>query len=212
MIFEQIACGGDRNFAYIIGDEESGTGALVDPAYNTEGICARADELGFEITHVINTHGHYDHAGGNQDVCGRTGGQTVAHDSAGGQDIPVCDGDSLDIGHISLKFIHTPGHTPDSMCVLAGKRLCTGDTLFVGKVGGTGFGNDARQEYESLHTKLMCLDDEIEVYPGHDVGVRPVSTIGEEKEENPFLLCPDFESFLDLKKNWAQYKREHGIK
>ena len=211
MIFEQIKCGGDRNFAYISGDEVSGKAALVDPAYNAGDILARADELGLQVVYVINTHGHGDHSGGNTEVCGETGAKVVAHKSVPGADIPVSDGDKVELGSISLEFIHTPGHTPDSMCVLADSHLCTGDTLFVGKVGGTGFGEDAREEYESLHNKLMALDDKVQVYPGHDVGVKPVSTIEEEKKENPFILQSDFESFLDLKKNWAQYKQEHGI-
>jgi glyoxylase-like metal-dependent hydrolase (beta-lactamase superfamily II) len=211
MIFEQIKCGGDRNFAYIIGDEDSRKAALVDPAYNTKGILARTDELKLQVVYVINTHGHFDHAGGNSEVCGQTGAQVIAHESAAGADVPAADGGSIEMGDVTLKFIHTPGHTPDSMCVLTQGHLCTGDTLFVGKVGGTGFGEDAREEYDSLHTKLMTLDDDVKIYPGHDVGVRPVSTIGAEKKENPFLLRPDFESFLDLKKNWSQYKIEHGI-
>ena len=211
MIFKQIKCGGDRNFAYIIGDEDSRKAAFVDPAYNTKDICARADDLELQVVYVINTHGHFDHSGGNSEVREKTGAQVIAHESAADADISAADGDSVEMGSITLEFIHTPGHTPDSMCVLAQEHLCTGDTLFVGKVGGTGFGEDAREEYASLHQKLMALDDEVKVYPGHDVGVRPVSTIGAEKQENPFLLCPDFDSFLDLKKNWSQYKIEHGI-
>ncbi|MFC1479304.1 MBL fold metallo-hydrolase [Planctomycetota bacterium] len=211
MIFEQIKCGGDRNFAYIIGDEISGEAALVDPAYGVGDILARADELGLQVMYVINTHGHSDHSGGNTEVCEKTGAKIIAHKSVPGADVPVSDGEKIELGSIALEFIHTPGHTPDSMCVLAGTHVCTGDTLFVGKVGGTGFGEDARQEYESLHKKLMVLHDEFHVYPGHDVGVKSVSTIGNEKRENPFILCPDFNAFLDLKKNWVQYKKEHGI-
>jgi glyoxylase-like metal-dependent hydrolase (beta-lactamase superfamily II) len=90
--------------------------------------------------------------------------------------------------------------------------LITGDTLFVGKVGGTDLGPGARAEYESLFGKLLKLNEDVEVWPGHDYGVRPSSTIGEERRENPFLLCGSFEEFVDLKRNWTQYKREHGIK
>ena len=86
----------------------------------------------------------------------------------------------------------------------------TGDTLFVGKVGGTDFGKGARQEYDSLK-KLMKLDDDIEVYPGHNFGVKPSSTIGHERTTNPFILTHSFESFVELKQNWLAYKKEHGI-
>ncbi|MBT4484431.1 MAG: hypothetical protein HOC71_12230 [Candidatus Latescibacteria bacterium] len=88
----------------------------------------------------------------------------------------------------------------------------TGDTLFVGKVGGTGLGNDARDEYRSLHEKLIPLPEDTRVWPGHDYGVRPSSTIGEELRENPFILRNSLEEFVELKKNWAEYKRKHGIK
>ena len=90
-------------------------------------------------------------------------------------------------------------------------KLVTGDTLFVGKVGGTDYGAGARAEYDSLHRKLMVLPDETEVWPGHDVGVAPRSTIGHEKRTNPFLRCEDFAAFVELKRNWLEYKRRHGI-
>ena len=208
MICEQIKCGGDRNFAYIIGDEGSRDAVLIDPAYGVQDILARVNELGLKITHVINTHSHGDHSGGNAEVCAETGAQVAAYS---GGDLDLKDGDTLKVGSIDLFVIHTPGHTPDSICILAEDKLITGDTLFVGKVGGTGFGQDAEDEYYSIHNKLMCLDDGIEVLPGHDVGVRPVSTIGDEKKENPFVLRPDLESFIELKRNLAQYKEEHGI-
>jgi glyoxylase-like metal-dependent hydrolase (beta-lactamase superfamily II) len=110
----------------------------------------------------------------------------------------------------------TPGHTEDSICVLVKApgepgKLVTGDTLFVGKVGGTGYGDDARAEYDSLHEKLLRLPDDTEVWPGHDYGVAPSSTIGREKKTNPFLLCESFETFVELKRNWLRYKAEHGI-
>jgi len=96
--------------------------------------------------------------------------------------------------------------------VLCENILLTGDTLFVGKVGGTDLGRGARAEYDSLNKKLMKLPDETKVYPGHDYGVAPSSTIGREKETNPFILCKSFEEFVDFKANWAEYKRRHGIK
>ena len=77
--------------------------------------------------------------------------------------------------------------------------------------GGTGLGEDARREYDSLHQKVFKLPDHVEVWPGHNYGVKPSSTIGHEKETNPFMLRETFEDFLDLKKNWAEYKRIHGI-
>ena len=118
----------------------------------------------------------------------------------------------LRLGNLDLKIIHTPGHTPDGICILVDNKLLTGDTLFVGKIGGTGTEEEARIEYDSLFNKLMKMDDDIEVYPGHDYGVAPTSTIGHERQTNPFILRKDFKDFKWLKDNWTEYKLEHGIK
>jgi glyoxylase-like metal-dependent hydrolase (beta-lactamase superfamily II) len=210
MIFEQIMTGGDRNYAYLIGDEGTKKAAVVDPANHPKKVLARAKEQGLEVVYLINTHGHSDHTSGNKHVLSKTGARLVADGAAH-------NGKVYDLGEVKLEIIHTPGHTEDSLCVLAEGpgsvgKLVTGDTLFVGKVGGTGYGDDARAEYDSLHQKLMILPDDVEVWPGHNYGVEPSSTIGNERRTNPFLLRKSFEEFVDLKRNWLQYKAEHGIK
>ena len=209
MIFEQIGVGGDRNFAYLIGDGPSRQAALVDPAYRPELLLARAADLGLAVAYLINTHGHHDHAGGNAAVLAATPARLIAGEG-------IADGTRLSLGGVTLTLILTPGHSPDSLCVLAEEpgacgKLVTGDTLFVGKVGGTDFGEGARAQYHSLHEKLLVLPEATEVWPGHDVGVAPSSTLGQEKRGNPFLLCRDFAQFVDLKRNWLEYKRRHGI-
>jgi len=213
MIFEQIAVGGDRNFGYLVGDEQSKKALLVDPSYNQKKVLSLVSDHGLAVVYVANTHGHYDHSQLSGRIARATGAQVVCHKSAAGAgQLGVEDGDQLEVGSLPVKILHTPGHTADSICLLAEKKLLTGDTLFVGKVGGTDLGRQARAEYESLFGKLLKLNDDVEVWPGHDYGVRPSSTIGEERRENPFLLCGSFEEFVDLKRNWTQYKREHGIK
>jgi glyoxylase-like metal-dependent hydrolase (beta-lactamase superfamily II) len=212
MIFHQIDAGGDRNFAYLMADGEHGIAALFDPPPDASRYLPLVEKHRLEVAYIIATHGHDDHTSGMSEAKKRVGGRTVAcGESRVNADIRVGDGDTLRLGTMTLTFIHTPGHTDDSMCVLGGKKLVTGDTLFVGKVGGTGYGEDARNEYDSLHNKLMTLDDDVEVYPGHNYGVKPASTIGHERRTNPFLLCGSFESFLELKRNWLEYKKEHGI-
>lgn len=210
MVFEQVRVGGDRNFAYIVGDESTRQSVVIDPAFSPEKVVARCKELGLEIKYLVNTHGHYDHTGGNDEVTRTTGAEVVGHPLTR-PDVAVKDGEEIVMGNLTLRFIYTPGHTSDSICLLADGKLMTGDTLFVGKVGGTGFGEDVRNEYDSLHEKLMTLPDDVEVYPGHDYGTAPISTIGHERATNPFLLRETFEDFVDLKRNWAEYKREHGI-
>ncbi len=213
MIFEQIAVGGDRNFGYLVGDEQSKKAMLVDPSYNQKKVLSLVSDLGLDVIYVVNTHGHYDHSKLSKRIAKATAAQVVCHKSASrGSQLGVDDGHQLEVGSLLVKIIHTPGHTADSICLLAEDKLITGDTLFVGKVGGTDLGDSARQEYHSLFDKLLKLPDNTQVWPGHDYGVRPTSTIGDERRENPFLLCGSCEEFIDLKRNWAKYKREHGIK
>jgi glyoxylase-like metal-dependent hydrolase (beta-lactamase superfamily II) len=209
MIFEQIRVGGDRNFAYLIGNAETKRAAVVDPAYSPELVLERAAAHETSVRFLINTHSHFDHAGGNEYVLSHTDATLVTKETKG-------DGDELILGSLTLRIMHTPGHTTDSICVFAFEagspgKLVTGDTLFVGKVGGTDFGSGARAEHESLWNKLLLLPKETEVWPGHDYGVAPSSTIGHEIETNPFLLRESFEDFVDLKRNWLAYKEEHGI-
>ena len=212
MIFQQIRAGGDRNFGYLIGDEGSKEAAVIDPSYSPKEFIRAAKEHDLRIVYVIGTHGHGDHTSGISALKKRTGAKVVMHTSSPGDtDIRVADGDKLELGNLELKMIHTPGHTPDSMCILADDKLVSGDTLFVGKIGGTNTDEAARIEHDSLFSKLMRLDDAIEVYPGHDYGVAPTSTIGHERQTNPFLLRKDFKDFKWLKDNWLAYKQKHGI-
>ena len=204
--------GGDRNFGYLAWDEKSKEAFIVDPAYHPEIIVDYARENNLTIKYVFNTHDHFDHTNGNAKTAELTGISATSFDEHEHYtDAILEDGSKLPLGELMITIIHTPGHTDDSICILFENHLFTGDTLFVGKVGGTDLGDHAKLEYDSLHTKVMTLPGNTIVWPGHDYGVNPHSTIDDEKANNPFLLRPDFESFLDLKRNWAEYKKEHGI-
>ena len=212
MIFHQVAVGGDRNFGYFVADDKTRAAAVVDPSYSPQKLVDLAGEYGAEILYVLSTHDHGDHTKGNREIQKMTGAQIALHRNASGRrDIAVEDGEELPLGELALKLLYTPGHTDDSICILVEDLLLTGDTLFVGKVGGTDYGEGARKEYDSLHQKLMRLDDAIRVYPGHDYGVQPHSTIGHERRTNPFLLRTSFDDFVELKINWLEYKQQHGI-
>ena len=209
MIFEQIATAGDRNFSYLIGDEVSGEAALVDPGYRPDLLLERVRARKLRLLYVLNTHAHADHTGENAAVIQRTGARLAAF---GHGDLPLAHGDRIRLGGLEIETLHTPGHTEESVCFRVEGKLITGDTLFVGKIGGTSGRDAARREYDSLHRVLCVLPPETEVWPGHDYGVRPSSTLGDELRENPFLLRESFESFCELKDNWAEYKRAHGIR
>ncbi len=211
MIVEQFRTGGDRNFGYLVADEVSKEAIVIDPSYNPAIIVRFAAERGFVIRFVFSTHGHDDHTNGN-DALGRMTGliPLLFGDTCPLTGIKVEDGALFPLGSLDVRILHTPGHTKDSICLHVGDALFTGDTLFTGKVGGTGTEEQALDEYHSLH-KLMLLPGATKVYPGHDYGVSPISSIGTERASNPFLLQKDFSAFLALKQNWAAYKKTHGI-
>ncbi len=210
MIFKQINSGGDRNFSYLIYCEETKLAAVSDPSPDPVPVLNEIKKHSLELQYIFNTHSHPDHTGGNEYLKNRTGAKLVTFEGGGG-DLGVNDGAVLNVGNISFEFIHTPGHTPDSICIKAGENLVTGDTLFVGKVGGTYTEEEAKVEFESLK-KLMSLPGHLKVWPGHNYGIAPSSTIDNELKTNPFIMrLNKFEDFLWLKQNWATYKVEHGI-
>jgi len=211
-LIKTFQTGGDRNLGYLIADDATKRTVVIDPSYDPDAIAAFASYNGYEVVYAFNTHDHHDHTNGNVAFEEATSVRPLKFgnlDAQTGQ--PVADGAVFPLGNLEIQIIHTPGHTPDSICLLIDGALFTGDTLFVGKVGGTDLEAGARAEYASLNEKLMVLPSETRIYPGHDVGVTPESTIRHERETNPFLLRPDVESFIELKANWAEYKKEHGI-
>lgn len=213
-IFEQIRTGGDRNFAYLIGDREAKTAVAVDPSYDPGRVLERARAQGLSITRILVTHGHPDHTNGNAELARLTGAKVAAwRGSPIGPELPLRDGEEFPIGRYPVRALFVPGHCPDHMLYfLPEQRVAlTGDLLFVGKIGGTAGERDARTEWESLARLLRMLPDDTTIWPGHDYGCRPASTLALEKLVNPFLRAPDFESFLRLKKDWADFKAEHGL-
>ncbi len=219
LVFLQIHLGGDRNFCYLVGDRRSGSALAVDPGFDAPGFQAIAQDQGLTIKNILITHGHQDHMAQAEALAQLTG----ASIHAGAEDsVPLAedlnDGQAFALGSISLVAVATPGHSPGHFCFLCDKRLITGDLLFCGKIGGTGSyfpGSSAEQQYASLE-KIMKLPDSVLVFPGHDYyggeGEMTHSTIGHEKAHNPFLKVVDFAAFCDLKDNWAQYKKEQGIR
>jgi hydroxyacylglutathione hydrolase len=201
MIFRQVPVGSFQNFSYIIGDESTKEAALVDPAWEVDRLFQICSEMRLTVSYVINTHSHHDHVGGNDAVTRRTGAKVVAHASSPvHKDVPVKDGDTIKVGNVVVKVIHTPGHCPDHICLLFGSKLLTGDTLFVGECGITDLaGGDSREMYDSLN-KLLELDDNLEVYPGHDYGSKKSSTIGYERENNYTLKKRTREEFVQFMK------------
>jgi len=198
VLLRQFRIGPYLNFTYLVATSKAGEAVVIDPSYGIEPVLEAIDELGVRVRYVMNTHSHKDHVAGNADVKARTGAKIVAHRVAPlGQDVSVEDGDVVKSGGLSVEVIHTPGHTKDSVLYLFEGHLATGDTLFVGECGRTDLpGGDPSEMYDSLHGRVLALDDALVVLPGHDYGATPTSTIGRERAENYTLAPRTREEFL----------------
>jgi glyoxylase-like metal-dependent hydrolase (beta-lactamase superfamily II) len=215
IIFEQIRVGGDRNFGYLLGDREAGVGVAIDPSYTPETVVERARAQGLKITQILNTHGHADHSNGNAEAKALTGALVAGGPGHPGPvDLTLKDGDRIPFGAYSIRVWAVPGHCHDHLAFLVEGQdaAFTGDLLFVGKVGGTQTEADGRTEWASLQRLLREWPDSTTLWPGHDYGARPSSTVAWERHTNPFLLCPDVEAFLNAKQGWAEFKAKHGLR
>ena len=200
MIFEQVATGGCQS--YLLGCPDSYAAALIDPeAGQIDRYVGLAARHGLHVRYVIDTHTHADHFSATRQLAERFGAATVMHRAspAPGVDIPVDDGDLLRLGALRLKVMHTPGHTPDSMCLIGADRVWTGDTLLIGATGRTDLpGGNAAALHDSLFQKLLKLDPALAVYPAHDYKGRSHSSIGAELASNPRLQERDRAAFVAM--------------
>lgn len=206
--------------SYLLGCGSLGKCAVVDPAEDlVEDYLDFAADKGMRITHVLETHVHADHRSGGRELAHRAGAAYCLHRSAGVSFPfePLDDGQELELGNTRVRVLHTPGHTPESVCYLVSDLrrgpepwfLLTGDTLFVGAVGRPDLPGQARQNaallYESLRAKLAGLPDDLEIYPAHFAGSacgvgmsgKPSSTLGFERRWNP-LLKAERAAFVEM--------------
>jgi glyoxylase-like metal-dependent hydrolase (beta-lactamase superfamily II)/rhodanese-related sulfurtransferase len=200
MIFEQVVTGGCQS--YLVGCPESRSAVLIDPeARQTDRYLGLAAREGLRIRYVIDTHTHADHFSGARELGERLGAPVVAHrlSPAPYPTLRLDDGEILLVGGLKLKAIHTPGHTRDSMCILAGDRVFTGDTLLIGGTGRTDLPTgDPEALHHSLFEVLLRLDPALTVYPAHDYKGRSCSTLGDELAANPRLQVRDRAAFVTM--------------
>lgn len=190
---------------YLVACDRTGTAALIDPVRDhLDRYLAVLAYQGLKLVAAIDTHSHADHRTASFDLKEFTGAPVVMHRNAPAPrvDRHVADGETLSIGTVSLRFIATPGHTPDSMCVHAAGKVFTGDTLLIRGTGRADFaGGDAGAQYDSIVEKLFALPRETVVLPAHDYRGNTQSTIGEERDLNPRLAGKSRAQYIELMGN-----------
>ena len=222
MFFKQFYLACLAHASYLIGS--GGEAAVVDPQRDVDEYISEADAQGLKIKYVIETHLHADFVSGHQEIAARTGAQIIFGDKAGAafEHRAVKDGEEIRMGSATLRFLETPGHTPEGICILVNdtehpdepQKLLTGDTLFIGDVGrpdlagGKGYTPQMMAEmmFDSLHGKLLKLPDEVEIYPAHGAGSmcgrnmskETSSTIGEQRKFNYALKPMSKEEFVTM--------------
>ncbi|MBI2082640.1 MAG: MBL fold metallo-hydrolase [Deltaproteobacteria bacterium] len=203
---QQLEVGMMKNFNYLIGDPETKECAYVDPAWEVDRLLGLAKKDGYQVRKILLTHRHFDHVEGVEKVVEQTGAEIFinhldqeAVKKSQGKKILLTAGKEFPIGKLKVVAIHTPGHTPGSTCYLVEDLyLFTGDTLFQGNCGRCDLpGGDSRELFQSLQ-KLKGLDPTIKVYPGHDYGTKPVTTIDYERGHNPTMRADYFQAFEEI--------------
>ncbi len=189
-----------RNFDYLLMEEESLEAIAIDSGWETRPVVDAAHRENMKVVYAVATHGHFDHVETLPELANKLGARTVAHERSDlATEVRVNDGDVLRIGGTSVRVIHTPGHTPDSICLFDGLEVFTGDTLFIGNCGRTDLpGGSAVELFRSLHEVLMALPKGTVIYPGHDYGEVRSRTLGEEMKVNPTLLARDIREFAGV--------------
>jgi len=208
MFLKQFEVSGMAVFAYLLGEEGGGAGLVIDPADDADRILAEAEKNRIKVQYILNTHAHVDHVMGNEEMKKKTGAEIIIHEADapsltrippamlamfGGRPSPaadqtVKDGDVIQVGSLSLKVLHTPGHSAGSISILGDGVVFTGDTLFVGGVGRTDLpGGSWPLMLRSIQTKLLTLPEDTLVLPRHNYGAYPTQTIKNERLHNPFL-------------------------
>jgi hydroxyacylglutathione hydrolase len=187
----QLEVGSMQNFTYVIEDEETKEAVIIDPSWDLDLVIETLERNSLKVKYVINTHHHFDHTIGNDAIVKHTKSKILQHESSMlKNDIRLSNGEKIKFGNSELTVLYTPGHSKDSICLFGDGKIFSGDALFVGNCGRVDLpGGSAKELYHSLFDVISKLDDTLILYPGHNYGISPNSTIGKEKKTN-FVLQP----------------------
>lgn len=210
VIVEQCQCGGERNLGYILAEGPAASAWVIDPGPDPRSLIQHLVRERYVLEGIISSRHHPHQTAGIDALVSLYDVPVIGHLANPRADEVVHDGEEIFWAGRPLRFLHTPGFTADSLCVLFDGHLFTGGTLLAGRVGDTTSPETALAQYESLQ-RLMELDDGVMVWPGYDCGIVSHSTMGEEKRSNPYLLCRgDLTEFLRLKAGGPVSKPVHG--
>ena len=200
MKVHQIQVGNMQNFTYVVEDEDTNEGIIIDPSWDLDQIEQIIKRNNLKIKYIINTHHHFDHTLGNEGMIKSTNAKIIQHEKSElKHDVAVKDGDVIEFGNSKLTVLHTPGHSKDSMCLIGDGKIFSGDTLFVGNCGRIDLpGGSAKELYHSLFDVLYSLNDDLVLYPGHNYGHSLTSTIGQEKITNLVMQKRTEQEFVDM--------------
>ena len=200
MKVHQIQVGNMQNFTYVVEDEETDEGIVIDPSWDLDQIEQIIKQNNLKIKYIVNTHHHFDHTLGNEGMVQSTNAKIIQHEKSElKHDIAVKDGNVIEFGNSKLTVLHTPGHSKDSMCLIGDGKIFSGDTLFVGNCGRIDLpGGSAKELYHSLFDVLYSLNDDLILYCGHNYGNSLTSTIRKEKLTNLVMQKRTEQEFLDM--------------
>jgi glyoxylase-like metal-dependent hydrolase (beta-lactamase superfamily II) len=196
----QIQVGNMQNFTYVVEDDDTNEGIVIDPSWDLDKIEQVITRNDLKIKYIVNTHHHFDHTLGNEALAKSIGAKIIQHEVSELQnDITVKDGDVINFGNSELRVLHTPGHSKDSICLIGDGKIFSGDTLFVGNCGRIDLpGGSAKELYHSLFDVLYSLDENLTLYSGHNYGPSAISTIGKEKTTNLVMQKRPEKEFLEM--------------
>ncbi len=189
-----------QNFTYVLEDEETSQAIVLDPSWDLDEVKRIIEKNNLTVKYIVHTHHHFDHTLGNESMAKETGAKIIQYSTSTlKHDISVSEGEKIKFGNSELSVLYTPGHSKDSMCLVGDGKIFSGDTLFVGTCGRVDLpGGDARDLYYSLVDTLRKLDDSLLMYPGHNYGTTPTSTIGEQKRMNLVMQPRTEQEFLEM--------------